>query len=657
MTIYRRAIFAFWALLVAPAAAETNFLLLRVWIGDYVLADAVEGEARGGVVYINTAELAAVLEEPPQSAQFAAVSELSKFFPAEFSVNLARQELRVFGYGALGVEKRFLAEYESRVWRPPAKKLPEIAPPRRMFAPPFAAFRHAVERRAEGEYYNADSLHLYGDFAFGEGALAVSEAEGKFSGVDWFWRRDLWRFSGALDENGGYESAALGKRFDAAAWSWNAEVRRRKSEKLSFAADAAKQIFAGGGGSFGVRGGASAGEINSWRLGAAGKLRRADWSADYARYPNAAAGQTDSRQRFGFFLRSFAADHIVRNIRGGVRQSETGARHAFNIAGLGAEWQFRRAAPFPNSGGVALRKHWLFGDAQYGARFSHEREFGRGAALRAWSLSVQREKAGQTGFLEWSQGRGANAEFTAEWRRPFFGDKIFAHAGAVFARREGVQRAFINLSYAAARNPESGRWLVHNGFLGNGAVSVCARRKNGGIFREAALSLKQAGALKDGCAFFPSAGGEVALDKEKLPPWIRAKHSGFFAATRPGVITEINFEMETTGEVEGMVRRGGAPLAGAEVFLIKANAADGAENCAAKDFSEIAEINSEIKPEKDGAIRATRAAFDGYYFFGEVPAGEYCLRAGQKFSERITVKESEILTADINLPSRRAAVE
>ena len=651
MTIYRRAFAACLALLLFPpktaAAAEANFLLLRVVIGDYLLADAVEGEERGGMIYVNTAELAAALEEPPLGAQFAPVSELSNFFPAEFSADINLQELKVLGYGALGVEKRLLAEYESRIWRPLAKNLPEITPPRRMFAPPFAAFRHSLSRGADGAYYNSDSIHLYGDFAFGDGSLLLSESEGDFSGAHWLWRRDLWRFQGALGKKGGYQSAALAKRFNAASWFWNAELRHRKSEKLGASMNAAKQLFLGGN-LLNIQGGGNIGETNSWRFGGGGKLRRANWRADYARYPGGAEGETSARAVFGFFLRSFAANHAVYQIRGGANRRETDLRHTFNIAGMGAEWRIRRAAESENTGAVALRKNWRGGAARYGARFSHERRFGRRAESRASVLSVQREKEKQTGFIELTHGHGKTAsQILAEWRQPLFGDKVFSHTGVVFVRGEGMRRAFFNLSYAIARNPESGRWRMQNGFLGRGALSVCARGKNGEVFRDASLFLKKEGAL-DGCAFFPSAGGKVALDAEKLPPWMRAAESEFFAKTRPGVATKINFEIHMTGEVEGLIRRGGAPLPGVKVLLVKKeNAANGAaDSCIIKNYAE-------IESGAGGEVRETRTAFDGYYFFGEVSAGEYCLQTGGEFPARlIAVNESEMSSANIDLPPR-----
>ena len=622
------------------AASGANYLLLRIVIGDYLLADAVEGEERGGAVYVNTAELAEALEEPPLGAQLVSVSELPKFFPAEFSADLRRQELKVSGRGALGVEKRLLAEYESRIWRPSALALPQIEPPRRLLAPPFLALRHSLERGADGVYRNSDSLHLYGDFAFGEGSLVLSESEGVFSGAHGIWRRDSWRLQGAADEDGGLSSASLGNNFSLASWHWNAELHRRARGKWGGLLGAAKRFEEE---NLSVRAGAGAGERNSWRLGASGVVvGGGGWSADYLHYPGAAAGGMRGRSSFRVYYRSFAVSHIAENIRGRENRSETGLRHFFNAAGFGAEWRLRREqlAESENTAEFGLRKSWP-GLARTSARFSHRRSFGRGAESRFSGLSLQREKEGQTGLLELAHlhGKGENSVL-AEWRSPFFGGKIFMHAGASADFGGEIRRAFINISYAAARNPRDGVWRADAGFLGAGAVSVCGRDKDGKIFRGAELSLKNGPVLEGGCAFFPSSGGEVALDGGKLPPWISAGESAFYAAVRPGVATEVDFDMRLSGEVEGVVRRGGVLVPGAEVRLFARTNPPHA--------------NPDILP-GGGAVRSARSGFDGYYFFGEVPAGRYYVESGGKFRRRvrITVGEAGLLTADIDLPPRR----
>ena len=167
----------------AARSEDTNFLLLRVILGNIVLSEGISGEMRDGEVYVDLSELSEVLEEAPRSGM-ASLSELENIFPARFEADILLQELHIIGRGELGIEQRLIAEVSARLNRPsaPRKLIPETD---KWFSTPFIEVNHRILRAYSGEYTNTDTLRFFGAFMHGDSSFSISEKDGEFSSCLW----------------------------------------------------------------------------------------------------------------------------------------------------------------------------------------------------------------------------------------------------------------------------------------------------------------------------------------------------------------------------------------------------------------------------------------------------------------------------------------
>ena len=624
----------------APRAQEDrNLLLLRVAIGDYILAEAVEGEERGGVAFVNLAELAVALEEPPVAPQMISVSKLRDYFPAEFEINIRTQNLRVSGRGELGVERRLLSEYEARIYRPQAEQLPEIDTPRRLFAPPFATFRHSISRDSRGRFVNGNSARLFGDFLRGNGSFSVAESEGEFDNANWTWWRDPWRTRGSLDDDGHLRSAAVGRRFDIGEKSsMDFEWQRRTNGwggALSANTTAIKDI--------GLRGGWAFGEgRDSWRGGASWSLGGAGFNYDYYRYSGASG--LASRDTAGVFFRAFSLSREFSRYRTTPNRTDYRLRHSFRLGRVAVGWRARygqRERIDEKEISANARRSWRSdGGANYSARISHRREFARETSDRA-ALSLRRNFEQTDMGVQWTRHFDSQLNlFDFDFRRPIFSQRILLEGSVNADDTDGLRNLRLGISYTFARDPRRREWRADQGFASNGALSVCAQggdkeaAEAAGIGRPK-LRRDDIELEDDGCAFKPFIGGAAALETKKWPPWVLAHPPrGWHVRTRPGAIARADFVIFVAGEIQGVVSKNGGARPGLEVRLIPAESED--------------ETAPEIGFERETKI--TRTAFDGYYFFPDVAAGEYRIEVGKKSPQSVRVTAvGEIQTVDIEL--------
>ena len=624
----------------APRAQEErNLLLFRVSIGDYLLAEAVEGEERGGFAFVNLAELAAALEEPPRAPQMISISELRDYFPAEFEADIRTQNLRVSGRGELGIERRLLSEYEARVYRPRSKSLPEIETPRRLLAPPFATIRHNISRDSDGRFVNSNSARLFGDFLRGDGSLSIAESEGEFDSANWTWWSNPWRTRGGLNDDGDLRSAAVGRRFDIGEESSMDFEWQRRADGWGGALSANTTAIE----DIGLRGGWAFGEgRDSWRGGASWALGGASFNYDYYRYSGASG--LASRETAGVFFRAFSLSRQFSRYRTTPNQTDYRLRHSFRLGRVAVGWRARygqREDIDEKEITADARRNWRSdGGANYSARISHRREFARETSDRA-VLSLRRSFEQNDVGIQWTRHFNSQTNlFNFDFRRPIFDRRILLDGGVNVDDTDGLRSVRLGISYTFARDPRRRQWRADQGFASSGALSVCAQ--GGEKEAMAAAGIERARLRRDdieleddGCAFKPFIGGEVALATKKWPPWVIAHPPrGWHVRTRPGAVARADFVIFVAGEIQGVVTKNGATRPGVEVRLIPAESED--------------ETAAEIGFERETQI--TRTAFDGYYFFPDVAAGEYRIEVGKKSPQSVRVTAvGETQTVDIEL--------
>ena len=632
------------ALIALPSPApraqeERNLLLWRVAIGDYVLSEAVEGEERNGVSFVDLAELAAALEEPPRAPQMVSISKLRDYFPAEFEADIRTQNLRVSGRGELGVELRLVSEYEARVYRRQTSPLPKIETPRRLFAPPFATFRHGISRDSDGRFVNRDSVRLFGDFLRGNGSFSVSESEGEYDAANWTWWRDPWRTRGNLDDDGRLRSAAVGRRFDIGEESsMDFEWQRREDGwggALSANTTAIEDISLRGGWAFGEG-------DDSWRGGASWSLGNAGFNYDYYRYSGASG--LASRDTAAVSFRAFSVSRQFSRYRTTPDQTDYRLRHSFRLGRVAVGWRARygqREDIDEKEIAASARRSWRSdGGASYSARISHRREFTRETSDRA-VLSFRRGFEQTDMGVQWTRHFDSQTDlFDFDFRRPIFNRRILFDSGISADNEIGLRSVRLGISYTFARDPRRGQWRADQGFASSGALSVCAQGGDKEAAEAAGIEQPQ---LRrddieledDGCAFKPFIGGEVAMETKKWPPWVIAHPPrGWHVRTRPGAIARADFVIFIAGEIQGVVTKNGGARPGVEVRLIPAKSED--------------ETAAEIGFERE--TQTTRTAFDGYYFFPDVAAGEYRIEVGTKSPHTVRVTAvGETQTVDIEL--------
>ncbi len=113
---------------------------------------------------------------------------------------------------------------------------------------------------------------------------------------------------------------------------------------------------------------------------------------------------------------------------------------------------------------------------------------------------------------------------------------------------------------------------------------------------------------------------DISLDQDSLEnPFLVSQKSGYNAVLRPGTATNLQFPVVETGLIEGTIFTENGPLAGVKIQLLN--------------------NTGEV-------LDTTTTAFDGYYTFEYLQAGDYVVRV-DPVHDKINVAENNItLTAD-----------
>lgn len=630
-----------WAGFVAQS--EPNLLLLRVILDGEEIAAAIDGEARGGVVYVNLAELAEALEEPPRPPLMAAVSRLSNYFPADFLVDLREQALFVAGHGETAIERRLQAEYDAARRRPSPEEYEELAAPvYRWVAAPFASFsHHALRRGGGGDVHN--SVLLFGDFLKSDGRLAAWDGGAGSSGGA---SLDLWRDGGRF---------FISRNFDGGRISFTG----RSAERTLLDEDVFWRLE-GGATNAGLRQG-GARFRGGWENGGwNGGLSLSDGGGDsiFGGINFRPSLDSDSR-RSGFALR-VSGDYAIRTAANESRQSRLAVRFTerLRLFSLSAETRryrgrdseqsveinkrfrtverprldlaLRAAADFDGGkerssrGQMTLRRRFFAGENRtlVNWRVGYGRIFAPDNAADFFTFSLGASAGALSGSAEWRRNYRAGRD---ELRLLVGGGERIAWTVDGFATDDGEWSAGLSFHHTWAFDSAAGRLRFSNELAGRGALAVCANTAVGKAVPEVRLRGRDRDIRLDkqsGCAFIPAAGRRlIALDKKSLPPRVKTERGGVIANTRLGRIAAVDFLLVISGEVTGVVRANGEPVPGIAVELV---------------------------PRPGGDAVTARTAFDGGFFFFDVTPGDYLLRA-DGIEREITVGEDESVRADLDL--------
>lgn len=187
---------------------------------------------------------------------------------------------------------------------------------------------------------------------------------------------------------------------------------------------------------------------------------------------------------------------------------------------------------------------------------------------------------------------------------------------AGYSDRHGAEVS-AGVTFGIGREPSSGRWFARaEPVAGSGAVVARAflDRDSDGRFGAADTPLPgvrfrgTSGSEEtdaSGAATLPGAGpyqsARISVDPDTLgDPYYVPAVAGYRAQTRPGRVTQIDFPITPTGEVEGVavMRKSGADLTASNVRLVLMDGAD-------------------------RVVAQTRSAYDGAFLFERVPPGRY----------------------------------
>jgi hypothetical protein len=181
------------------------------------------------------------------------------------------------------------------------------------------------------------------------------------------------------------------------------------------------------------------------------------------------------------------------------------------------------------------------------------------------------------------------------------------------------------ISFAIGHNEKENKWFASNRSIANdGAISASAflDNNNNGIFDADDKELENVG-FRSGNRKYPPAEGEkstlitgteayqpadMEVDLATLEdPFLAPKVKGYSVETRPGVVTNVQFPLVYTTEIDGTVYFGKRPIARAVVELIN----------------------------KDGkVVNTAKSEYDGFYVFPGVMQGEYTVRVDREILER-----------------------
>ena len=616
---------------------ESNLLLLRVILFGREIAAAIDGEERGGIVYVNIAELAEALEESPSPPLMVAVSNLDDYFPAQFDADLRAQTLLIFGRGETAIERRLIGEYEAARYRPPPLEYPIVeAPPRRWLAIPFASFHHRVGRPANGGDALQNSISLFGDFLKGDGRLSAHDG-----GMSLNWRRG---------DGGIFASRDFGgrSRISGHTPQWNLIKDENSDNPISLQFDGRKS------------------SDGAWQSGA--RLRGTNWNGGFSITRDGGDSvfggfslRPESDSPFAGMSLRFSGSRVF-DARQGAQESVIAANLFFRQFSLSAERRRNRGRGGEDSLKISKRLRLerillslrSFADFDGGGRktggsISATRRFRAFDYPLQWRAELARDFSSPTAVHEETASfslSGSRREKLAsvEWRRDFRADKHefralwshrprggkFTHIIQLTADNKDNWSAFFTLRYAIAWNSRERKFHLSHELENTGALSICARTSDGepvpGMrFIDRKIKLND----ETGCAFIPAAGArEIVVDKKSLPPRMNSDRIGARFRVRPGGVAAADFALIISGEVEGVLTTSGIPLGGIAIHLIKISGKNG---------------------EAEDA-RMNRTAYDGYYLFSDVAPGEYLLRVGQdKARRKITVGEDKIVRANFNL--------
>jgi hypothetical protein len=119
---------------------------------------------------------------------------------------------------------------------------------------------------------------------------------------------------------------------------------------------------------------------------------------------------------------------------------------------------------------------------------------------------------------------------------------------------------------------------------------------------------------------------KVGIEEGSLvdPSWM-AKKSVFNIISHAGAITNIDFPISLTGDIDGHIK-------------IKIN----------KLSYDASNVELEIVNAKGTVIRSTKSSYDGFYFFQAVPYGKYKLRTSVEQSQRLGLESSVTYDIEVN---------
>ncbi len=196
----------------------------------------------------------------------------------------------------------------------------------------------------------------------------------------------------------------------------------------------------------------------------------------------------------------------------------------------------------------------------------------------------------------------------------------------------------INLAFAISlgRDPRQKRWHIQAtplATMGNASILVFFDRNQNGIRDEGEEGLKNVGFRfnesiraeltdENGVVFFNNlpkyTATDVSLDIATLEdPLMVPLKPGIKIVPRPGHITQLNFPVISTGEIDGIIylRKSGKniPVGNIEMELINQNGT---------------------------VLQKMKSAYDGFYVMSKIPPGKYYIRLSKENAARHGLKET-----------------
>ncbi len=189
---------------------------------------------------------------------------------------------------------------------------------------------------------------------------------------------------------------------------------------------------------------------------------------------------------------------------------------------------------------------------------------------------------------------------------------------------DGSLAARLTMSFAIGREPRKGTWQIGSRPIANsGAVSARVFLDNnasgkfeaeedtpleGVRFDANRGRIGRTATNAEGIAFLtgitPNRRSGVAVSERTLedPYWV-SQTEGVTIVPRPGIVTEIDFPIVSTGEIDGTVYQ----LIGSST-------------------PEVSDVAVQLLDQEGNVVKTVRSAYDGFYLFDFVPPGHYSVR-------------------------------